>query len=56
MYFPILLSSLGFIGFFIWYFAAENAAARRVAGLGSIVASLFTCGLAIYPISQTIKL
>jgi len=56
MYLPILLSSFGFIGFFIWYLAAENAATRRVAGLGAIAASLLTCGLAIYPIQQTIKL
>src|SRR5580698_6978617 len=56
MYFSIFLASLGFIGFFIWYLAAENASTRRVAGLGAIVASLLTCGLAIYPINQTIKL
>jgi len=56
MYFSILLASLGFIGFFIWYLAAENAAARRTAGLGAIVASLLTCGLALYPIDKTIRL
>jgi len=56
MYFSILLASLGFIGFFIWYLAAETAAARRAAGLGAIVASLLTCGLALYPIDKTIRL
>jgi SecD/SecF fusion protein len=48
MYFSILLASLGFIGFFIWYLAAENASSRRAAGLGAIAASLLTCGLGIY--------
>src|SRR5271156_5123775 len=56
MYFSIFLSSLGFILFFIWYLAAENASTRRAAGLGAIVASLLTCGLALYPLSQTIRL
>src|SRR5258708_39859864 len=56
MYFSIFLSSLGFIGFFIWYLAAENAATRRAAGLAAIVASLLTCGLALYPINKTIRL
>jgi len=56
MYFSILLASLGFIGFFVWYLAAENAAARRAAGLGAIIASLLTCGLALYPIDKTIRL
>jgi SecD/SecF fusion protein len=56
MYFSILLASLGFIGFFIWYLAAENAASRRAAGLGAIVASLLTCGVALYPIDKTIRL
>jgi SecD/SecF fusion protein len=56
MYFSILLCSLGFIGFFIWYLASESAPSRRAAGLGAIAASLLTCGLALYPISQTIKL
>src|ERR1035441_2063315 len=56
MYFSILLASLGFIGFFIWYLAAENAASRRAAGLGAIAASLLTCGLALYPIDKTIRL
>ena len=56
MYFPILLASLGFIGFFIWYLAAENAATRRAAGVGAIVASLLTCGLALYPLNKTIRL
>ena len=56
MYFPIFLASLGFISFFIWYLAAENAATRRAAGLGAIVASLLTCGTALYPIDKTIRL
>jgi SecD/SecF fusion protein len=56
MYFSIFLASLGFIGFFIWYLAAENASTRRAAGLGAIVASLLTCGIALYPISKTIRL
>jgi SecD/SecF fusion protein len=56
LYFSILLASLGFIAFFIWYLAAENAASRRVAGLGAIVASLLTCGIALYPIDKTIRL
>jgi SecD/SecF fusion protein len=54
--FSILLASLGFIAFFIWYLAAENAPSRRAAGLGAIVASLLTCGLALYPINKTIQL
>src|SRR5271163_1099740 len=56
MYFSIFLSCLGFIIFFIWYLAAENAATRRAAGMGAIVASLLTCGIALYPIQQTIRL
>ena len=57
MYFSIFLSSLGFIAFFIWYLAAEGAATRRVAGLAAIVASLLTCGLALWPIhGKTIQL
>jgi SecD/SecF fusion protein len=56
MYFSIFLSSLGFLAFFIWYLAAESASSRRVAGLGAIIASLLTCSLALYPISQTIRL
>ena len=56
MYTSIFLASLGFIGFFIWYLAAENAASRRAAGLGAIVASLLTCGLALYPLDKTIRL
>jgi SecD/SecF fusion protein len=56
MYISIFIASLGFIGFFIWYLAAENAASRRAAGLGAIVASLLTCGLALYPLDQTIRL
>jgi len=51
MYFSIFLASLGFIGFFIWYLAAENAASRRAAGLGAIAASLLTCGLALFPVN-----
>jgi SecD/SecF fusion protein len=56
MYFSIFLASLGFVGFFLWYLAAENAATRRAAGLGAIIASLLTCGIALYPINQTIRL
>ena len=56
MYFSIFLASLGFIAFFIWYLAAENAATRRAAGVGAIVASLLTCGLALYPLDKTIRL
>jgi SecD/SecF fusion protein len=56
MYFPIFLSSLGFLGFFVWYLAADSGSSRRAAGVGAIVASLLTCGLALYPINQTIKL
>ncbi|HEX4141462.1 MAG TPA: hypothetical protein VHY09_14025, partial [Candidatus Methylacidiphilales bacterium] len=51
MTFSILLASLGFIGFFVWYLAAENATSRRAAGLGAIMASLLTCGLALWPIN-----
>jgi SecD/SecF fusion protein len=51
MYFSIFLASLGFIGFFLWYLAAEGAATRRVAGLGAILASLVTCGLALWPVN-----
>ena len=56
MYFSIFLASLGFIGFFVWYLAAENAATRRAAGVGAIIASLLTCGIALYPIDKTIRL
>src|SRR5277367_3642165 len=56
LYFPIFLASLGFIGFFVWYLAAENAASRRAAGVGAIIASLLTCGLALYPLDKTIRL
>src|SRR5471030_1058981 len=56
LYFSILLSSLGFIGFFVWYLASESASSRRVAGVGAIVASLLTCGLALYPLDKTIRL
>lgn len=51
MYIAILLSSFGFIGFFIWYLTADNAATRRIAGLSAIVASLLTCGLALWPVN-----
>jgi SecD/SecF fusion protein len=56
MYFSIFLASLGFIGFFVWYLAAENASSRRAAGVGAIIASLLTCGLALYPLDKTIRL
>jgi SecD/SecF fusion protein len=56
LYISIFIASLGFIAFFIWYLAAENAASRRAAGMGAIVASLLTCGLALYPIDKTIRL
>jgi SecD/SecF fusion protein len=56
MYFSIFLASLGFVGFFIWYIAAENASSRRAAGLGAIIASLLTCGIALYPLDKTIHL
>jgi SecD/SecF fusion protein len=56
MYFTIFLCSLGFLGFFVWYLAAEGAASRRAAGLGAIIASLLTCGIALYPLSKTIQL
>ncbi|HUB67429.1 MAG TPA: protein translocase subunit SecD [Candidatus Methylacidiphilales bacterium] len=51
MYFSIILVSLGFICFFIWYLASDTASSRRVAGLGAIIASLL-----IYPLDPTIKL
>jgi SecD/SecF fusion protein len=56
MYLFIFLGSLAFTGFFIWYLAAENGASRRAAGVGAIVASLLTCGLALYPLNKTIRL
>ena len=56
MNFSIFLASFGFIIFFIWYLAAESASSRRAAGVGAIIASLLTCGLALYPVNQTIKL
>jgi SecD/SecF fusion protein len=56
MYLSIFLASFGFVIFFVWYLAAENAATRRAAGLGAIIASLLTCGLALWPISKTIRL
>jgi SecD/SecF fusion protein len=52
----ILLASFVFIGFFIWYLASEDAQARRVAGLGAILASLLTCGLALFPLNKAIRL
>jgi SecD/SecF fusion protein len=48
MHLPIFLASFGFIAFFLWYLAAENAGTRRAAGLGAIVASLLTAGLSIW--------
>ena len=56
MHFPIFLSSLGFIGFFIWYLAAEKAGSRRTAGVGVILASLLTCGLALWPVGGKIPI
>jgi SecD/SecF fusion protein len=56
MYISIFVASLGFLAFFVWYLAADNAASRRAAGLGSILAALLTCGLALYPLSETIHL
>jgi SecD/SecF fusion protein len=58
MYTAIFIFSLGFIGFFIWYLAAESASARRVAGVGAIVASLLTCivGICAYPIHRGLDL
>ena len=56
MYIPIFIASLGFIGFFVWYLAAENSSSRRAAGVGAIIASLLTCGLALYPLNKTIRL
>src|ERR1700761_7703686 len=50
MYLSIFLSCLGFVIFFLWYLAADSAATRRVAGLGAIIASLLTCGLALWPV------
>jgi SecD/SecF fusion protein len=52
----ILLASFVFIAFFIWYLASEDAQARRVAGLGAILASLLTCGLALFPLNKAIHL
>jgi SecD/SecF fusion protein len=52
----ILLASFAFIGFFIWYLASDDAKSRRVAGLGAILASLLTCGLALFPINKAIHL
>jgi SecD/SecF fusion protein len=52
----ILLASFVFIAFFIWYLASEDAKARRVAGLGAILASLLTCGLALFPLDKAIHL
>jgi len=56
MHIPIFIASLGFIGFFLWYLAAENAGTRRAAGLGAIIASLLTCGLALFPLDKAIHL
>ena len=52
----ILVASFCFIGFFIWYLASEDARSRRLAGLGAILASLLTCGLALIPIQKAIHL
>ncbi len=52
----ILIASFCFIGFFIWYLASEDARSRRLAGLGAILASLVTCGLALFPIQKAIHL
>ena len=52
----ILLASFAFIAFFIWYLASEDAKSRRMAGLGAIVASLLTCGLALFPLDKAIHL
>jgi SecD/SecF fusion protein len=56
MYYGILLCSLAFLGFFIWYLASDTSSSRRIAGIGAIVASLLTSVLALYPLSQTIHL
>jgi SecD/SecF fusion protein len=56
MHFSIFLASLGFVAFFLWYLASENSGTRRAAGLGAIIASLLTCGLALYPLDKTIHL
>ena len=56
MHIPIFIASLGFIGFFLWYLAAETSGVRRAAGLGAIVAALLTCGLALYPLDKAIHL
>jgi SecD/SecF fusion protein len=56
VYIAILICSLAFVGCFIWYLAAENAATRRIAGLAAIIASLATCIIALIPLSQTIQL
>ena len=52
----ILIASFCFIGFFIWYLASEDARSRRLAGLGAILASLVTCGMALIPIQKAIHL
>jgi SecD/SecF fusion protein len=51
MYLPIFFASLGFVGFFLWYLASDNASSRRTAGLAAIIASLLTCGLALWPVN-----
>src|ERR1700749_872631 len=56
LHLSIFLASLGFVGFFVWYLAAGNGGPRRAAGLGAIIASLLTCGLALYPLNKTINL
>ncbi len=44
----ILFSCLGFIGFIIAYAIADTLEQRRFTGLGSIVMSLITCGVALW--------
>jgi len=51
MYLSIFISSLGFVGFFVWYLAADTSSSRRAAGLAAIIASLLTCGLALWPVN-----
>ena len=49
LYLSTLISSLGFIGFFVWYLASDTVNSRRIAGLGVILASLLTCVLSLMP-------
>ncbi len=48
MHLSIFLASLGFVGFFVWYLAADNGGSRRAAGLGSIIASLLVCAISVW--------